>query len=132
MSRDDDRTGKTMNQQELRELLKTIFGNSLRKAAPVADEPFTYLTAWSVRRVSANIEGKGDSIHLVGWAEYEGRVSTAIQQYDQTLKQAISRSGRTYQLHGPPGHNRDAEYVWSWWLNYNGNPCWEDISDDYI
>ncbi|WP_243375498.1 hypothetical protein [Geotalea sp. SG265] len=121
-----------MSDNSVKELLRQIVENSIWAPASVYDEPATKLTHWAVRRVSADFEAKGDSVHFVGYTGYEGRVCSPLQDYEPGKMVAISRSGRRYELVGPPGHHNDAEWVWGLYLKRSGNPEWEDLTDDHI
>lgn len=71
--------------------------------APVSDEPKTVLTRWSLREVTHH-DGKRTR-HLVGWAEYEGRMCSAIVSFDLATLRVTTTSGRQYHLEGPPGYD---------------------------
>ena len=120
-----------MNDNSAEELLRKILADSIWPVATVEDEPVTILTHWSVRRISANFDGKGDSTHFVGYEGHEGRVCSPLQDYDKTKMRATSRSGRVYKLVGPPGHHGDAEWVWGLYLKRNGDPQWQDVTYDH-
>lgn len=107
------------NIQRLAEYLEAT---SIWKPASVQQEPHTVLTNWRVMLVQEK------DIHFVGWAQYEGRVCSAVQSYDPTTKRGITRSGRIYELSGPSGYNSDAEYVWNRWLKMYGLTQ-EDVRD---
>jgi hypothetical protein len=49
--------------------------------------------------------------HLIGRANGEGRVSSALVQLDVVAMMSTTRSGRRYQLTGPTGRDPDALYV---------------------
>lgn len=100
---------------------------SIYKAAAVSVEPQTSLTQWRVIQIPA-VEGDGYERHFVGYAGYEGRVSTAIQEFDKSQNCGITRSGRKYLLTGPSGFNGDAEYVLARWMGIH-SLTHEDIKD---
>ena len=104
---------------------------SIWKPTDVTQEPHTKLTQWRIYRVKADFHGTGDTIHFVGSAGYEGRVSSAIQTFDARSHKGISGSGRIYQLLGDSGFNGDAMYVWGRWVSMNGDPEVEDITETY-
>lgn len=114
------------------EFLAEIEKASFRRAVSVTIEPVTLLERWSVRLVHADFDGKGSSLHLVGWAGYEGRVCSPIQSWDAARRCGISRSGREYRLVGPSGRDVDAEYVWDCWIRRNGDPGWEDVTHQFV
>lgn len=117
-------------------VLKKIVGDavarSIWKPVSVTEEPHTKVTSWQVMLVPANGEYK-ESRHIVGWTGYEGRVSSAIKDWDPNTKIATTNSGRKYELVGHPGLNRDAMYVWSNWISHYGeNIVPENVSNDYL
>jgi len=77
--------------------------------APVTQEPVTIMTIWSV--VKSHWADGRCSRHLVGQANCEGRVCSAIQRFDLQGMEAQTQSGRLYRLLGDPGRDRDALYV---------------------
>ena len=50
----------------------------------------------------------------------EGRVSTAVMQFDPGTMSGRTASGRVYRLQGPVGFHPDAMYVRSTWLGLSG------------
>lgn len=92
--------------------------------AEVSDEPETTLTNWQV------IELPNGDRHLVGYAieAREGRVSSFVEFFDQASLRAVTSSGRTYQLEGRPGIDRDGEYVWRRWARINHATEFKDVS----
>lgn len=85
------------------------------KVGNITQEPEVVLIQWSVLQLPC-----GDR-HFVGWNLIlgEGRVSSAIQEFDKTTLTGKTRSGRIYKLDGPSGHNNDAQYVWAAWCRIN-------------
>lgn len=85
------------------------------KPASIKGEPEVILSSWNVMRL---LDG---SKHFVGWNVMlrEGRVSSAIQEFDNSTMNGKTRSGRIYQLEGPSGHNGHANYVWTIWCKIN-------------
>lgn len=94
------------------------------KAPCISQQPILRLIRWSVRQVESG------SRHLVGFnvADHEGRVSTAIQTLDPTTAQVTTRSGRIYELVGPPGCDKDAEWVWQ--KITSSNLKWFDATEE--
>lgn len=92
----------------------------------VSAEPETVLTRWSLRQV-IGLDGKR-SRHLVGWAEFEGRVCSSIVSLDLAKLKVITESGRLYHLAGPPGYDADAEYVFKRWLTFSGPTRTKDLT----
>lgn len=88
----------------------------VHRVAPVSLEPVTVMSAWRLQQV--NWDSGERTRHLVGRANREGRVCSDIRQFDLSTMTATTRSGRRYQLVGPPGFDRDAQYVFNVWLGY--------------
>lgn len=99
---------------------------SIWETPPVHDQPSITLIRWSVMETTS-----GDR-HLVGYNldDREGRASTAIQSFDPKKAQAVTRSGRIYQLVGPPGYDSDGSWVWSLWANAR-KIQWRDATDEF-
>ncbi len=100
------------------ELVRLSRQMAFHRIAPVSVEPSTRLTQWQIALVRDD-QGKRTR-HMVGWAEYEGRVSSPITSFDPKTGVAFSLSGRRYQLSGPSGRDRDADYVWERWKRATG------------
>lgn len=103
---------------------------SLWKTPSVADQPIILLVRWRVleaRNIELEIER-----HLVGYNvdQHEGRVSTAIQHFDLTARMAVTRSGRVYQLMGPPAYDSDGAWVWGHWSRLNGMTDEIDVTEE--
>lgn len=111
------------------ELIDAIVASSVYRPASVEQEPCTNLTQWQVYEVT---QGSVITAHFVGCARYEGRVSSAVQEYDHVTKTGRTSSGRLYKLVGEPGHNKDAMYVFNTWIHRFpiGTP-YEEVTDDY-
>lgn len=103
---------------------------SVWRPASIQQEPMTRLTNWMVMKVLAQDECP-ESIHFIGWAGYEGRVCSAVQEFDKSTMKGRTQSGRIYELVGPPGCNRDALHVWGFWIQNYGNPPWEEVTGEY-
>lgn len=95
----------------------------------VSSESEVRLADWSVRRV----EDDPPTCHLVGYntGEGEGRVSSAIVEFQAVEQIATTRSGRRYRLLGRSGGNSDAEYVWNRWCAIHAVTQWTDITADF-
>jgi hypothetical protein len=93
----------------------------------VDGEPEVVLVRWRV------METEGGDRHLIGAREdgITGRVSTAITMFDSSRMMAMTQSGRTYQLHGAPGYNADAQYVWEQWCVVNGVQISNDVTAEF-
>lgn len=88
---------------------------SIWKTTPIDQTPEIRLSSWSVFELP-----NGDR-HFVGYneTEHEGRVSSMIMTFDPGTMKGVTRSGRVYQLVGPPGYSTDGTYVWYRWCNIN-------------
>ena len=86
----------------------------LRDIDPVGVEPVTVMSRWKLVEVR-NAVGRR-SRHLVGRADYEGRVCSAIVSIDLEALRMTTQSGRVYVLEGPPGRDSDADWVFGRWL----------------
>lgn len=115
----------------LEDLVKVAMTTSVWVPATITDEPETYLTQWQVFRVKANLQNLGDTIHFVGYAQYEGRVCSPVIEYDKKTHRGLTKSGRIYELVGPSGHNNDAMYVWNRWVDMVGSPEFIVVTDQY-
>ncbi len=94
----------------------------------VSDQPCINLVRWRILRT------EGDECHFMGFNvdDQDGRVSTTIVQFDAERLRGITSSGRVYELHGPPGLDPDAAYVWRIWAKVNRVTKADDISEDVI
>lgn len=88
---------------------------SIHSIAPVLVQPSTVLSDWQLLQVRRS-QGRRTR-HLVGRADGEGRVCSALASIDLISLTAVSSSGRIYLLVGPPGHDLDADYVWFAWMH---------------
>lgn len=95
--------------------LKEILLGGVHPVAPVAQEPVTVMTVWTL--VQIHWQDGSRSRHLVGRANQEGRVCSGIQRFDMQTMTARTSSGRLYCLHGSPGRDRDGFYVFGIWLD---------------
>ena len=93
---------------------------SIWKPHSVQQEPHTRLTQWRVMEVTAEFNDYAPTVHLFGYAGYEGRVCSAVQSYDPKSRRAITQSGRIYELVGSSGYNKDALYTWDRWVDRLG------------
>ena len=94
----------------------------------VGRQPVIRLEIWQVYRLHS-----GDH-HLVGWngASREGRVSSRVEAFDATRRQALTSSGRVYELCGPDGCNVDGLYVWRNWLETRGHERAEEVTSEFV
>jgi len=116
---------------KLSDIMKEAVKNSIWRPLSVSQEPETRLTNWAV--FSVELEGGEPTIHFAGYAGYEGRVCSPVQQYDPTTRRGVTRSGRVYELtEDRAGLRGDAAYVWGNWINMNGNPKFTDVTAEYV
>lgn len=114
---------------------KNIFDDIIRgsiwSTPSVSAQPVVILQRWRVLEVE-NQQGQVQR-HFVGYnaQDWEGRVSTAIQQFDPVSGQGITRSGRTYQLMGKPGYDSDGAWVWVHWSKAQGLTNERDVSREF-
>lgn len=97
------------------EFIQNPIGNSIWRTPPPSEQPSLSLARWSVMETQT-----GDH-HLVGYNldDREGRVSTAIVEFDPITSKATTRSGRIYQLVGKSGYDSDGAWVWENWSRAN-------------
>ncbi|MBU5637990.1 hypothetical protein KOM00_14770 [Geomonas sp. Red69] len=88
----------------------------------VNEQPRIRLARWSVRETTKGRVFVGYNID-----DQEGRVSTIIEGFDRDTCCGTTRSGRLYQLVGPPGSHPDADFVWSRVTKLD----WRDVSIEY-
>ncbi|MCW5595862.1 MAG: hypothetical protein KIT42_08320 [Rhodocyclaceae bacterium] len=96
--------------------------------APVSETPELTLCAWQI------VETDKQERHFVGYNlnDREGRVSSAITQFDPETLTGVTRSGRIYQLTGKPGIDEDALYVWRRWCSFNGVKSWRYVTNEAL
>lgn len=114
----------TMDEEQGRALTLLYVEGGVWGTAPITEQPELTIESWSVRQLP-----DGDR-HFVVWCKEnrEGRVSSAIVEFDARTRRGRSASGRVYELSGPPGRDSDAEYVWQSWLRINDESEWTDVS----
>lgn len=91
-------------------------------AAPVETEPEKWIDAWQVFRVvDANGFEDRFGLHFAGrnCREFNGAVSSKIENFDPMTMRGVTNSGRVYQLVGLPGVCDDAQYVLENWCKFN-------------
>lgn len=105
----------------------------LWRATDVATTPEIELINWSVYEVSSKLWPE-KTRHFVGYniTEREGRVSSAIQKFDQNYMVGITNSGRSYSLKGAPGSDGDANYVFVAWCSRNNIDDLKDVTSEYV
>ena len=87
---------------------------------PVSDDPTeapTVLTDWTLFELPSGAR------HVAGCTTHprEGRVTSAVVEFDIASLRVVTDSGRVYLLRRR-GHglNLDAEYCWNIWKSHNG------------
>lgn len=97
----------------------------------VEDLPEVWLSDWRVYEI-VQPTPEPAMRHLVGWAMRagQGQVSSAIRYIDPVTRRCVTRSGRTYHLHGKPGLSEDARYVWGVWKRLNRVDDARDVTDE--
>lgn len=93
---------------------------------PVDVQPNITLVRWRI------FQSERKELHFVGYCpkNYEGRVSSAVQNFDPVTQRGVTQSGRIYELAGPPGFDQDAMYVWALWLEVNKVPSCTDVTEE--
>jgi hypothetical protein len=104
---------------------------SIWNTKSVTESPEVILEQWRIFEAKSPY-WEGVTRHFVGYniTDSEGRVSSAIQEFDPDTMQGITRSGRVYKLSGGPGWNSDAEYVWSRWCEINSIENQLDVTEE--
>lgn len=94
--------------------------------APVSEQPRLTLIRWRV------FETELGERHFVGYCRENrnGRVSSAIETLDPSTRRATTRSGRVYQLVGPPGNDPEGWATWPLWAYRNEVESFRDVSDE--
>lgn len=111
-------------------MIQIILTGGIWQVKPVEDEPEICLKNWSIREVHP-----AGTRHFVGWnVAGEGRVSSAIVEFDPKKLLGRTASGRVYALLGQPGYDADAEYVFSRWCRIPGQGAEtvRDVTDDIL
>ncbi|ANB77352.1 hypothetical protein AYM40_35340 [Paraburkholderia phytofirmans OLGA172] len=100
---------------------------SIGKVKPLTEEHDIVLIRWRVLRADNGTD------RLVGARldDFDGRVSSALTEFDRERMVATTRSGRVYLLQGPPGYNADAEYVWEFVCKRDGIKEFADVTREY-
>ena len=85
---------------------------------------------WSVVDVSSSLTSETTS-HLVGVVDGIGRVSSPIQWFYHDRMEAVTQSGKIYELHGEPGSNVDADWTFESWCRMHGINYAIDVTEEY-
>jgi hypothetical protein len=122
-------------EDDARALLQELLMGGIHEPNPVEIEPDAKLSQWRVYELEIPLL-KGVTRHFVGYNHVtgEGRVSSPIVSWDPATRQGITRSGRRYELLGPPGVNAESEYVFAAWLRSNqaSKLARVDVSSEYV
>ncbi|HEX8917306.1 MAG TPA: hypothetical protein VF898_02290 [Chloroflexota bacterium] len=109
--------------------IQIVIAGGVWRVASVSVQPELFLRDWTVYEIQPKL-----TRHFVGYnmQDREGRVSSAVQTFDPSTGTGITKSGRTYQLIGAPGHDPDGEYVWKRWcaLQYTPVENFTDVSEE--
>ena len=91
------------------------------------------IVSWCVKEVVFGSNPQRTQ-HLLGYIKEEnaGRVTSAIQYFDQEKMIIKTSSGRVYQLYGEPRTHDDALYVWENWKNDNDAHEELDVTHQYF
>jgi hypothetical protein len=106
---------------------------SVWKPSPIEQTPAIDVGAWKV--YEAEFEDGTKQRHIVGYnlTEQEGRVSSAIIDFDPETYTCTTCKGRKYRLvknyHCDP--NNDAAYVWDFWQRFNKVVNAVDVTREY-
>jgi len=94
----------------------------------VEHAPRLVLICWTL------IQTERGEVHVVGYNldDAEGRVSSPLHQFNTRSRVGVTRSGRAYELHGPPGTNDDAAYVFGRWRTLNRVTAWCDVTEQVL
>lgn len=100
------------------------------QCAPAQDEPPTTLCRWHVIRATYSDGVEPCTLHFVGRnaASWCGRVSSPVMDVDAAARRARTRSGRLYQLEGPPGIDAESVFMWRLWAEINRLSSWRDVT----
>jgi hypothetical protein len=108
-----------------------LLAGGLWKTPGVSEEPEIRVVRWRIIEITDGAR-QGER-HVVGFNELfkEGRVSTPIINVDLPTRRCFTASGRIYHLDGPAGFDRDAQYVWAWWVDANAVSAERDVSPEF-
>jgi hypothetical protein len=91
------------------------------RVKPIAESPEIILDNWTIFEVSTPLWA-GKTRHFVGYnvGDREGRVSSAIVEFDAEKMLGKTCSGRVYKLAGSQGDgSADALHTWGLWCRRN-------------
>lgn len=117
---------------KLDDLFGVVVSGGIWGTPDVSAQPEISLGRWRI--VEVQTEGMQIQRHFIGYniKDREGRVSTAIQEMDFAARRGVTRSGRVYELVGPPGYDPDGEWVWQSWARVNKLSNERDVTDEVV
>lgn len=114
------------------DVLRQIEAASIWKPSSIEQTPHIKLASWQIFEVDSDA-WPGKTRHFCGYnlTEREGRVSSAIVEFDEKKMVGITKSGRVYQLCGGTGNNADGLHVFNYWCKISKITKVVDVSADY-
>jgi hypothetical protein len=111
--------------------LVALIPGGIWKTRSIDEQPEMQMARWSIWEVGS---GSSATRHLVGYnlIDHEGRVSSAIVEFDAVALRGRTKSGRIYELIGPPGQDGDGDYVLARWLHLNGEPEHREVTSEIV
>ena len=104
------------------------------KVESIEADPEIVLVDWIIFEVTSELWSQKTS-HFVGYNIHgrEGRVSSAIVQFDGEKMTGKTRSGRIYQLKGPQGSGSpDGLHTWNYWCDHSKITICEAVSSESL
>src|SRR3546814_9093035 len=92
--------------------------------------PSVSLTKWKVMEVSSS-SVEVSTLHLIGWAGHNVRVSSPVFECDAVMRTCMTRSRNIYQLLGEPAQILDEGTAEPWkdWTKKNGVISTTDVTE---
>lgn len=100
----------------------------------IDSEPEIVLVDWIIFEVNSQHRQQKTS-HFVGYnlCGREGRVSSAIVQFDREKMIGMTKSGRIYNLKGPQGTGSpDGLHTWNYWCLHSKITTCDVVSSDSL
>lgn len=106
---------------------------SVWRPSSVVARPSVTLRDWCVFEVPGTAKHEMRTTHFVGYSveEREGRVSSCIILLDRAGGRGTTKSGRIYELQGPPGLDGDGAYTWGRWQSINRVSEVVDVTNEF-
>lgn len=100
----------------------------------IFDTAHITLNRWAVYETPIRGEDEPWTRHIVGYSKEHGagQASAALVAFDPTRRVALTKSGRLYQLDGPPGHSLAGQLVWQSWKLLSGVQKEKDVTDEVL